>query len=336
MPRCWRRCAARSFLPSSGTGRLATGSSTTAGCPSKGKHSVGVARQYCGNLGKRDNCQVAVSLSVANDQASLPIAYQLYLPQDWAADRKRRQAAGVPEDIAFATKPAIALGQIRQALADRVPVGIVLGDAGCGVETDFRVSLRRLGLSYVLGVTCSTGVWAPGTAPLPPLPYSGRGRRPTRLRRDLPAPRHRRDHRSRRLALRHHLRLGRLIPDPPPARAGQHLNPPILATLHVTHHVGPTVSPKLSATARHRIRPRARTEGGPRLRAYAARPSADLAQRPAPTESAHAPRNTPGPDLPEAPVWDPPGPDAPLPGEDPDSSPVGDPPADPPVRMKAD
>ena len=154
------------------------------GMPKQGQHSVGVARQYCGNRGKRDSCQVAVSLSVANDHASLPIAYQLYLPQDWAADRKRRQAAGVPEDIAFATKPVIALGQIRQALADRVPVGIVLGDAGYGVETDFRVSLRRLGLSYVLGVTCSTGVWAPGTAPLPPLPYSGRGRRPTRLRRD--------------------------------------------------------------------------------------------------------------------------------------------------------
>src|SRR3954452_19096077 len=154
------------------------------GMPKQGKHSVGVARQYCGNLGKRDSCQVAVSLSVANNHASLPIAYQLYLPQDWAADQTRRQAAGVPEDIAFATKPAIALGQIRQALADRVPVGIVLGDAGYGVETDFRVSLRTLGLSYGLGVTSATGVWAPGTAPLPPLPYTGRGRRPTRLRRD--------------------------------------------------------------------------------------------------------------------------------------------------------
>src|ERR671932_1093319 len=154
------------------------------GMPKQGQHSVGVARQYCGNLGKRDNCQVAVSLSVANDHASLPIAYQLYLPQDWAADQKRRQAAGVPESIAFATKPAIALGQIRQALADRVPVGSELGDAGYGVQTEFRVSLCRLGLSYVLGVTRATGVWAPGTAPLPPLPYSGRGRRPTRLRRD--------------------------------------------------------------------------------------------------------------------------------------------------------
>src|SRR3954468_8502719 len=74
------------------------------GMPKQGKHSGGLARPYCGNLGKRNSCQVAVTLSVANDHASLPIAYQLYLPQDWAADQKRRQAAGVPEDIAFATK----------------------------------------------------------------------------------------------------------------------------------------------------------------------------------------------------------------------------------------
>src|ERR671928_217269 len=105
------------------------------GFPKKGKHSVGVARQYCGELGKQDNCQVAVSLSVANDQASLPIAYRLYLPEAWAEDPKRRAKAGVPDEIAFATKPAIALGQIRQALVEGVPVGIVLGDAGFGDET---------------------------------------------------------------------------------------------------------------------------------------------------------------------------------------------------------
>lgn len=154
------------------------------GMPKQGRHSVGVARQYCGNLGKRDNCQVAVSLSVANDQASLPIAWRLYLPQDWAADGKRRQAAGVPEEIVFATKPAIALAQIQQALADGVPTGIVLADAGYGVDTAFRVGVSELGLSYVLGVQSSISVWAPGTAPLPPLPWSGRGRPPSRLRRD--------------------------------------------------------------------------------------------------------------------------------------------------------
>src|SRR3712207_4217771 len=97
----------------------------TAALPKKGEHSVGVARQYCGELGKRDNnCQVAVSLSVANDHASLPIAWRLYLPEAWAEDPTRRAKAGVPAEIAFETKPAIALGQIRQALAEGVPVGV--------------------------------------------------------------------------------------------------------------------------------------------------------------------------------------------------------------------
>src|SRR5215204_3823885 len=93
------------------------------GFPKKGKHSVGVARQYGGELGKQENCQVSVSLSVANDQASLPIAYRLYLPEAWAADSERRAKAGVPEDIGFETKTAIALGQIQQALDEGVPVG---------------------------------------------------------------------------------------------------------------------------------------------------------------------------------------------------------------------
>jgi SRSO17 transposase len=152
--------------------------------PKQGTHSVGVARQYCGQLGKQDNCQVAVSLSVANDHASLPIAYQLFLPEVWADDPARRAKAGVPDTITFETKTAIALGQLRQALAAGVPVGILLGDAGYGDETAFRVGVADLGLRYVLGVRSGTTVWAPGTGPLPPLPWSGRGRRPTRLRRD--------------------------------------------------------------------------------------------------------------------------------------------------------
>jgi len=154
------------------------------GFPKQGTHSVGVARQYCGQLGKPDNCQVAVSLSVANDYASLPIAYQLFLPEAWADDPARRAKAGVPDTITFETKTAIALGQLRQALAAGVPVGIVLGDAAYGDETAFRVGVAEAGLSYMLGVRSGTGVWAPGTGPLPPAPWSGHGRRPTRLRRD--------------------------------------------------------------------------------------------------------------------------------------------------------
>jgi SRSO17 transposase len=154
------------------------------GFPKQGTHSVGGARQYCGQLGKQDNCQVAVSLSVANDHASLPIAYRLFLPEVWTDDPARRAKAGVPEAIRFASKTAIALGQLRQARAAGVPAGIVLGDPAYGDETDFRVGVTELDLRYVLGVRSGTSVWAPGTGPLPPLPWSGRGRRPSRLRRD--------------------------------------------------------------------------------------------------------------------------------------------------------
>ena len=79
--------------------------------PKKGRHSVGVTRQYSGQLGKQDNCQVAVSLSVATNAASLPVAYRLYLPQDWAADPARREKAGVPESVVFQAKTEIALDQ---------------------------------------------------------------------------------------------------------------------------------------------------------------------------------------------------------------------------------
>src|ERR1700746_1275000 len=154
--------------------------------PKQGTHSVGVARQYCGQLGKQDNCQVAVSLSVANDHASLPIAYRLFLPEAWANDPLRRAKAGVPAAIGFESKTAIALGQLHQALADGVPVGIVLGDPAYGDETEFRVGVAALGLRYVLGVRSGTPVWAPRTGPLPPLPRSGRGRPATRVRRDAP------------------------------------------------------------------------------------------------------------------------------------------------------
>jgi SRSO17 transposase len=152
--------------------------------PKKGKHSVGVARQYCGQLGKRENCQVAVTLSVANERASLPVAFDLYLPEDWAGDPARRAEAGVPQDLAFRTKPRIALGQIRRALADGVPPGVVLGDAGYGIDTDFRTALTASALPYVLGVQSTIGVWPPGCGPLPPEPWSGRGRPPKLRRRD--------------------------------------------------------------------------------------------------------------------------------------------------------
>src|ERR671927_259189 len=152
--------------------------------PKKGRHSVGVARQYCGQLGKQENCQVAVTLSVANEQASLPIAFELYLPEDWAGGPARRAKAGVPPGLPFRTKPRIALEQIRRALADGVAPGVVLGDAGYGIDTDFRRALTASALPCVLGVQSTIGVWPPGCGPLPPKPWSGRGRPPKLRRRD--------------------------------------------------------------------------------------------------------------------------------------------------------
>src|SRR6187431_2731788 len=93
------------------------------GFPKKGKHSVGVARQYCGQLGKQDNCQIAVSLSLANHAASLPVAWRLYLPLEWSADAERRATAGIPETVGFLTKPEIALEQIQAACTAGLPRG---------------------------------------------------------------------------------------------------------------------------------------------------------------------------------------------------------------------
>jgi SRSO17 transposase len=153
------------------------------GMPKKGRHSAGVARQYCGQLGKQDNCQVAVSLSAANDHASLPLAYRLYLPKEWADDPARRAKAGVPDDIAFQTKPQIALGQLRAAVAHGIGAKIVLADAGYGNDTDFRDGITALGLAYAVGIMSSTSVWQHGQEPLPPKPWSGNGRPTSALRR---------------------------------------------------------------------------------------------------------------------------------------------------------
>ena len=122
------------------------------GFPKKGTHSVGVTRQYCGQVGKQENCRVAVSLSVATNTASLPIAWRLYLPEVWANDRARRREAGVPDEIAFDTKPAIALKQIRAAVAVDIPRAPVLADAAYGTDTKFREGITELELLYVVGI----------------------------------------------------------------------------------------------------------------------------------------------------------------------------------------
>ncbi len=150
----------------------------------KGTHSVGVARQYCGRLGKKENCQVAVSLSVATAGASLPIAWQLYLTEEWAGDPERREKAGVPEEVQFQTKPQMALAHIRQAVKDGVPPGVVLADEVYGSNREFRKGVADLELEYSLAVRSTTTAWAMERQPLPPKPWRGKGPRPTRMRRD--------------------------------------------------------------------------------------------------------------------------------------------------------
>jgi SRSO17 transposase len=126
--------------------------------PKHGRHSVGVQRQYCGQLGKQANCQVAVTLSIANHHASLPIAYRLYLPREWADDRARRKKAHVPGSIRFKTKPQIALEQIRAALKAGVTPGVVLMDAAYGNDSSLRQAIMALGLTYVAAIQATTKV----------------------------------------------------------------------------------------------------------------------------------------------------------------------------------
>jgi SRSO17 transposase len=154
------------------------------GFPKKGRHSVGVARQYCGQVGKQENCRVAVSLSVSTNTASVPIAWRLYLPHEWADDGSRRRQAGIPDELQFATKAAMALEQIRVAVEQQVPPAPVLADAAYGTDTQFREAITQLGLRYVVGIQSSTSLWKPGEAPLPKPERKATGRPPKLLRRD--------------------------------------------------------------------------------------------------------------------------------------------------------
>ena len=153
------------------------------GFPKKGKHSVGVTRQYCGQVGKQENCRVAVSLSVATWSSSLPVEYRLYLPKEWAEDAERREKTEVPEEVEFQTKPVIAMDQIRAAVTANLDRGVVLADAAYGINTEFREGLTELNLQYVVGVQSSMTVWEPGKQPLPAKPRGRMGRPPRLLQR---------------------------------------------------------------------------------------------------------------------------------------------------------
>jgi SRSO17 transposase len=129
----------------------------------QGTHSVGVQRQYTGSAGKITNCQIGVSLLAATDYDAVPLDMALYLPASWADDPVRRAEAHVPTDVAFAPKWQLACDLLRAAHADRVPLGeVVLADADYGRVTEFRATIRDLGLHYGVAVPGSQRVWHKG------------------------------------------------------------------------------------------------------------------------------------------------------------------------------
>ena len=156
------------------------------GFPKKGSHSVGVARQYSGTLGKVGNCQVAVSLNYATAEGCFPVDFQLYLPQSWIGDGERRQRAGMPAEVTFQTKWQLGLTMLDQATQGGVPRAEVVADAAYGNITQFRRALQERGFHYMVGVPPELTVWTEPVRVQAP-PYQGRGR-PVQGNRDLPTP----------------------------------------------------------------------------------------------------------------------------------------------------
>lgn len=154
------------------------------GFPKKGHHSVGVARQYSGTLGRVDNCQIATSLHVASDEASGCIGMQLYLPQEWASDVRRRQRAGVPDDIVFKRKWELAIDLLDDALSWGLPSRLMLADSGYGDSTEFRDALTERGCPYLVGLSAERLVWPPGSNPRLPRKKPGQPGRPATRYRD--------------------------------------------------------------------------------------------------------------------------------------------------------
>jgi SRSO17 transposase len=154
------------------------------GFAKKGTHSVGVARQYSGTLGRTDNCQVMTSVHLAGDLGSVMVGSRLYVPERWTDDRPRCRAAGVPDDVEFKTKWQIALDLIDQTLGFRLLGRPVLADSGYGESIEFRDGLVKRGLTYVVGVPNNHLIWPPGTNPQPPKPRTGKPGRPRSHWRD--------------------------------------------------------------------------------------------------------------------------------------------------------
>jgi SRSO17 transposase len=151
------------------------------GFPKKGSKSVGVKRQYSGTLGRTDNCQIGVFANYCSSKGHTFMDRRLFLPEEWAEDPVRRAAAGVPEEVIFRTKPALALEMVAQAVTEGIPFRWVGGDSVYGDNPTFVQGVRALGKWYVLDISCDTLVWAapPQVIPADERPRPRRGRPPT-------------------------------------------------------------------------------------------------------------------------------------------------------------
>ncbi len=158
--------------------------------PKQGQHSVGVARQYCGALGKTANCQVAVTLDLGTEESSTPLDWALYLPEKWIKDPVRRKEAGVPEEITFKTKPELALDLIDEVSAWGLQNRLVLADSAYGDAYEFRQGLRSRGLDYVVQVSGGLMAWTEDPhPPKPPMKQGGKIPRKRYYAKDFPPPR---------------------------------------------------------------------------------------------------------------------------------------------------
>jgi len=158
--------------------------------PKQGKHSVGVARQYCGALGKRANCQVAVTLDLGTEESSTPLNWALYLPKGWVEDPVRRKKAGIPEEITFKTKIVLALDLMDEVKEWGLQGRLVLADSAYGDAYDFRQGLRSRELDYVVQVSGELRAWTQDPHPSePPLRRGGTTHRKRLYAKDLPPTR---------------------------------------------------------------------------------------------------------------------------------------------------
>jgi SRSO17 transposase len=157
--------------------------------PKQGTHSVGVARQYCGALGKTANCQVAVSVHLGTDTTSVPLTWALFLPESWTSDSARRAEVGIPPTVQHQTKPELALTCLDRVRGWGLQARPVLADSEFGSSWEVRGGLHTRGYPYCVQVEATTGAWPSHPVAPAPLPSTGRGRPRIRPRRDeVPAP----------------------------------------------------------------------------------------------------------------------------------------------------